>query len=72
MTVCVGRLPFGGRVLVWGPGIGKGAPLGGVENFWSGRWEVRFLGGRKSAFGRERKKVNRWEEPSGSISATGG
>ena len=42
MTVCVGRLPLGGRVLVWGPGIEKGAPLGGVENFWSGRWEVRF------------------------------
>ena len=25
-----------------GPGIEKGAPLGGVEDFWSGRWEVRF------------------------------
>ena len=25
-----------------GPGIVKGAPLKGVEDFWSGRWEVRF------------------------------
>ena len=31
-----------------GPGIEKGAPLGGVEDFWSGRWEVRFFGSRKS------------------------
>ena len=25
-----------------GPGIEKGAPLGGVEDFCSGRWDVRF------------------------------
>ena len=54
------------------PGIEKGVPLGGVEDFWSGFWEVRFLGGRKSPVGRERKKVNRCEEPSGSISLLGG
>ena len=55
-----------------GPGIEKGAPLGGVEDFWSGRWEVRFSGAERAPVGRERKKVNRWEEPSGSISLQGG
>ena len=50
------------------PGIEKGAPLGGVEDFWSGRWEVRFQGAERAPVGRERKKVNRWEKPSGSIS----
>ena len=51
-----------------GPGIEKGAPLGGVEDFCSGRWEVRFSGAERARVGRERKKVNRWEEPPGSIS----
>ena len=42
MTVWVGSLPLGGTGSREGPGIEKGAPLGGVEDFWSGRWKVLF------------------------------
>ena len=67
MTVWVGSLPLGGRVLVGVPESKKAL-----------RWEESKISGaaagrcRKSPVGRERKKVNRWEERSGSISATGG
>ena len=39
-----------------GPGIEKGAPLGGVEDFWSGRWEVRFKKAERAPLGGNARK----------------
>ena len=72
MTVCVGSLPLGGRVSREGSRNRKGRSARRSRRFLERPLGGAFLGGRKSAFGRERKKVNRWEERSGSISATGG
>ena len=72
-----------GDSLGWQPSVGrtgsregsrnrKGRSAGRSRRFLERPLGGAVLGGRKSAFGRERKKVNRWEERSGSISVTGG
>ena len=69
-----------GESLRWPPSVGrtgsrvgswnrKGRSAGRSRKFLKRPLGGAFLGGRKSAFWRERKKVNRWEERSGSISA---
>ena len=71
MTVWVGSLR-------WEDGFSsgsrnrKGRSAGRSRRFLERPLGGAVLGGRKSAVERERKKVNRWEEPSGSISVQGG
>ena len=65
MTVWVGSLPLGGRVLVRVPESKRA--LRWEESKISGAAAGRcgFWGAERAPVGRERKKVNRWEERSG-------